>query len=134
MSSKETADFLVSEIIFLIRLYEWEFSLFILLADTDNDDDDEDELRCDQCLKDNQKNSNDGDASVVDCKPSTSSGTNLGFTSIVHQNYHILCEIYKDPQNQCEKVSLHIQLPNDAKCETWFKRWRDYSNHKIRMG
>ena len=34
-----------------------------------------------------------------------------GFHHIIHQNYPIICETYKDPENQCEKVAVVITVP-----------------------
>lgn len=45
---------------------------------------------------------NGGDAKTVD---TTHSG------NFVHKNYPAICEIYKDPDNQCEKVAMVVSMP-----------------------
>ncbi len=61
--------------------------------------------------------------SVADlCSPelalaSTASTSGSTFRSSIHthQNYPILCNVYKDPENQFEKVVLIVMLPGGAK-------------------
>lgn len=63
----------------------------------------------------------EGNARVIDlCSaelsssaPSTSVGTSRAVNH-VHQNYPILCNVYKDPDNQFEKVVLIAMLPGGS--------------------
>lgn len=44
----------------------------------------------------------------------TSGAVTSAVQQISHQNYPIVCEVYQDPDNQCEKLSLVVSLPAGA--------------------
>lgn len=82
--------------------------LFILVDGAASDEDEPDN----EDNKNKDETSNDPDLNA--CKAATSEGPTSGFDDIVHQNYPVICEKYKDPSNQCEKLALVMQLPSGA--------------------
>lgn len=82
-------------------IFRYLMRVFLISVDGDDSDDTNDE-------NDSIKGETVNDQNVATA-PKTPVVDNL-----VHQNYPILCETYKDPDNHCDKVAIAVSLPSGA--------------------
>lgn len=89
----------------IFHIFSGVIILFYLVEGGETDDEnDEDDGKCDAPVANVE-----GDHTAIYSEPMIS-----GFSHITQRNYPIVCEVYKDPENQCEKVALVIDMPGGA--------------------